>query len=142
MLLDGYNPGARDSEKYINPNLKKVSVTVNGSPNRLYNKGFEKMDIWEEAKRYFGANARPRATQHINVEKFYTDNKFCLLIDLRSMEDHAMDGSGTCLVNTKDGVQLELELDASGSGKVYCYVFVMSDSQMNIMGQPLESVQY
>ena len=85
---------------------------------------------------------RARAAQHMNVEKFYTDNKFCLLIDLRSMEDHAMHGSGTCLVNTKDGVQRELERNASSSGTVNCHIFVISDSQMNIMGQQLESVQY
>ena len=138
LSVEPYMAGTRDSEKYINPNLTKVSVTVNGSPNRLYNNGFESMDIWEEAKRYFMKGA----TQHMNVEKFYTDNKFCLLIDLRSMEDHAMHGSGTCLVNTKDGVQLELEWDVSGSGKVNCHVFVFSDSQMNITGQQLESVQY
>ena len=96
------------------------------------------MDIWEEAKRYFSAEG----TQNMNMEKFYSDNKFCLLIDFCSMEDHAMHGSGTRLVNTKDGVQLELERNASGSGTVNCHVFVISDSQMNIMGRQLESVQY
>ena len=74
--------------------------------------------------------------------KFYTKDKFCLLIDLRSMADHAIQGSGTRLLNTKDGVHLELERNASGSGIVNCNVFVISDSQMNIMGQQLESVQY
>ena len=78
----------------------------------------------------------------MNLTKFYTDNKFGLLIDLRSMADHGMHGSGTRLVNTKDGVQLELERNASGSGNVNCHVFVISDSQMGILGQQLESVQY
>ena len=140
LFVEPYTAGTRYSEKYMNPDLAKFSVTVNGSPNKLYNNGFESMDIWEEAKRYFSANARP--TQNMNVEKFYTDNKFCLSIDLRSMEDHAMHGSGTRLVNTMDGVQLELERNASGSGAVNCHVSVISDSQMNIMGQQLESVQY
>ena len=144
LFVEPCMAGTRDSEKYINPNLTKVSVTINSSPNRLYNNGFESMNIWEEAKRYFmkGANACPHATQHMNVEKFYTDNKFCQLFDLHSMEDHAMHGSGTHLVNTKDRMQLDLERDASGSGTVNCHVFVISDSQMNIMGQQLESVQY
>ena len=140
LFVEPYTAGTRDSEKYINPNLTKVSVTVNGSPNKLYNNGFESMDIWEETRRFFSKNAQ--GAQHMNVEKFYTDNKFCLLIDLRSMAYHSMHGSGTRLVNTKDGVQLELERNASGSGNVNCYVFVISDSQMNIMGQQLESVQY
>ena len=58
------------------------------------------------------------------------------------MADHAIQGSSARLVNTKDGVQLELERNASGLGNVNCNVFVISDSQMNIMGQQLESVQY
>ena len=78
----------------------------------------------------------------MNLTKFYTGNKFGLLIDLRSMADQALHGSGTRLVNTKDGVQLKLELDASGSGEVKCHVFVISDPQMKILRQQLESVQY
>ena len=66
------------------------------------------------------------------------------MIDLRSMADHSMHGSGRRLVNTKDGVQLELERNASGSGndKVRCHIYVISDAQMNILGRQLESVLY
>ena len=40
-------------KKYFNPDLKKVSVTVNGSPNMLYNSGIEGKNIWAEASRFF-----------------------------------------------------------------------------------------
>lgn len=36
----------------------------------------------------------------MNLTEFLTDNKFGLLIDLRSMADTTMHGSGTRLVNT------------------------------------------
>ena len=78
----------------------------------------------------------------MNATKSYTENKFGLMIDLRSMADHSMHGSGTRLVNTKDGVQLKLERNASGSGNVNCHIYVISDAQMNILGRQLESVQY
>ena len=106
----------------------------------LYNNGLEGIDIWEEVKRFF--SKEKNKTQHMNSKKFYTDKKFGLLIDLRSMADPAMHGSGTRLVNTKDGVQLELERNASGSGNVNCHVFVISDAQMNIINRQLESVLY
>ena len=106
----------------------------------LYNSGMEGKDIWAEASRFF-VKTKDK-TQHMNLTKFYTDDKFGLLIDLRSMTDQALHGSGTRLVNTKDGVQLELERNSSGSSTVNCHVFVISDSQMNIMGQQLESLQY
>ncbi|MCV6575333.1 MAG: hypothetical protein OIF58_06310, partial [Cohaesibacter sp.] len=140
LFVEPYASGARDSEKYFNPDLKKVSVTVNGSPNMLYNSGIEGKDIWAEACRFFVKTKNK--TQHMNLTKFYTDDKFGLLIDLRSMADQALHGSGTRLVNTKDGVQLELERNSSGSSAVNCHVFVISDSQMNIMGRQLESLQY
>ena len=37
LFIDRYNKGARDSEKYVFPDLTKVSVTINGSPNMIYN---------------------------------------------------------------------------------------------------------
>ena len=53
--------------------------------------------------------------QHMNLQKFYTDDKFGLLIDLRSMASQEMHGSGTRLVNTTDGVYLEIERDTKGT---------------------------
>ena len=80
--------------------------------------------------------------QHMTLKKFYTDNTFGLLIDLRSMASQEMHGSGTRLVNTTDGVQLEIERDAKRTGTVNCHVFIISDCQFNIINKQLESVQY
>lgn len=35
LFVEPYVAGTRASEKYVNPDLTKVSITVNGSPNRL-----------------------------------------------------------------------------------------------------------
>jgi len=80
-------------------------------------------------------------TEHMNLTKFYTGDKFGLVIDLRSMADQSMHGSGKRIVNTTDGVFLEIERSAKGSGNVNCHVFVISDSQFNILDRQLESVQ-
>ena len=78
----------------------------------------------------------------MNLSKFYADDKFGLVIDMRSMAAQAMHGSGTRIVNSTDGVQLKIEQSAKGSGNVNCHIFVISDSQFNIVGSQLESVQY
>ena len=78
----------------------------------------------------------------MNLKLFLAGDRFGLLIDLRSMADRTMHGSGTRLVNTSDGVQLELERTGTGSGKLNCQVFVISDSQFNIIDNQLESVQF
>ena len=140
LFVEPYTAGTRDSEKYIFPDIKKISVTMTGSPNMLYNNGIESRDIWSEASRFF--MKEKHKPQYMNLQKFYTEDKFGLLIDLRSMASQEMRGSGTRLVNTTDGIQLEIERNATGSGNVNCHVFIISDSQFNIMNKQLDSVQY
>ena len=104
LFMEPYTERTRDSEKYTFPNLNKVRVTINGSPNMLYNEGIESQDIWSEVSCFF--MKEKYKPQHTTLKKFYTDNKFGLVIDLRSMANQEMHGSGTRLVNTTDGIQL------------------------------------
>ena len=46
LFVEPYTAEGRDSEKYIYPDLTKVIVTVNGSPNMLYNNAIEGKDFW------------------------------------------------------------------------------------------------
>ena len=112
LFITPYTAGTRDSEKYINPYITKVKVTVNGVPNRVHNEGINGTDMWRELTRHFNPHARGGA--NMNLTKYLTDNKYALWIDLRSMADTTMHGNGQRLVNTQDGVQLEIERDAKG----------------------------
>ena len=140
LFINPYAAGARDTEHYFNPDITKVKVTVNGVPNRVYNEGLSGSDMWQELTRHFKPSTNGRS--NMTLTKYLTSNKFGLWIDLRSMADTTMHGNGQRLVNTQDGVQLEFDRNASGAGTTNCYIFTVSDSQMNIMGQQLESVQY
>ena len=140
LFINPYTAGARDFESYFNPDITKVKVTVNGVPNWVYNEGISGSDMWNELTRHF--NPRSGGWPNMTLAKYLTANKFGLWIDLRSMADTTMHGNGQRLVNTQDGVQLEIERIASGSGSTNCHIFTISDSQMNIMGRQLESVQY
>ena len=82
LFMETYTAGARDSEKFFNPNITKVKVT--GVPNWLYNKDLETTDLWEAVSGFFVKKSNK--TQYMNAHKFYPDNKFGLLIDLRSMD--------------------------------------------------------
>ena len=117
-----------------------MKVTINGMPNKVYSQGIEGRDLWEEVSRYFGDVAANES--NMNATDFYTGDKFGLFIDLRSMEDTKLHGSGLRLVNTKDGVQLEISRTTSGSGTMKCYIFIISDAQFTIMNNELESLQY
>ena len=54
----------------------------------------------------------------MDMTKFYTGDKFGLVIDMRSTVNQEMHGSGTRIVNSMDGVQLEIERKTEGSGDV------------------------
>ena len=137
-----YTAGARDSENYINPDITKVSVTVNSSPNRVYNKGITGNDMWNEVSRFFGTKSG--GSPNMNLTKYLTGNKFGFFINLRSMANTTLHANGQRLVNTKDGVHLAIERNTTGSGRVNCHIFSISDSQkkINIMNKQLQSVQY
>jgi len=49
----------------------------------IYNKSIEDKDMWEEARRFFVKENNK--TEHMNLTKYYADDKFGLLIDMRSM---------------------------------------------------------
>ena len=151
LFINPFVASARDTESYFNPDITKVKVTVNGVPNRVYNEGISGTDMWNELTRYFNPRGHTRTRgshtpnggrPNTNLTKYLTGNKFGLFIDLRSMADTTLHGNGQRLVNTQDGVQLEIEQTASGSGNTNCHVFTISDSQLNIMNSQLESVQY
>ena len=140
LFIEPYADGARDSEKYVFPDLTKVSITINGSPNMIYNDGVEGNDMWKEPQRVF--MKEKNKTELMDATKFYTGDNFGLLIDMRSMADQEMHGSGRRIVNSTDGVQLEIDRKAEGSGDLNCHVFVIADYQFNVMDRQQESVQY
>ena len=77
----------------------------------------------------------------MTLQKFYAEDKFGLLIDLRSVASQEMHGSGTRLVNSTDGVQLEIER-STGSEPFNCHVFIISDALFGIQSRQLASVMY
>ena len=67
LFVEPYTAGARDSEKYGFPDLEKVHVTINGSPNMLYNNGIESEDAWRQASPIF-YETRTQTTAHDSAE--------------------------------------------------------------------------
>ena len=139
LFVKPYVAGTRDSQEYVFPDLDKVSVTINGSPNMLYNNGIESEDAWRQVSRFFMKERHK--PQNMTLKKFYAEDKFGLLIDMRSMASQETHGSGTRLVNTTDGVQLEIKRK-TGKGPFNCHIFVISDAQFNIQNRQLDSVMY
>ena len=77
LFIVPYTVGARDSENYFNPDITKVSITINSSPNRVYNEGITGIDMWNEVSRFFGTNSSGRP--NMNLTKYSTGNELASL---------------------------------------------------------------
>ena len=91
-------------------------------------------NTWEEVFRRFDEENSP-----MNATDFYAGDRFCLLIDLRSTRDNNLRGSGLKRGDTKEGVQLAINRKAAVSGNVKYHIFILSDAQLNIVNNELES---
>ena len=52
VLFEGEKPYARDTGKFYNPKIQKVSVTVEGKPNQLYAQGMRSFEQYDEIYKF------------------------------------------------------------------------------------------
>ena len=138
LLTENPTAGERDSEKYVNPDIKSVQINIDGVPNMLYSKGMLPTDQWESIKQRFPRSLESEVTE----TKFYTEDKFALWIDLRSHADNEIHGSGLALKDTRDGVKLEIRRKVGGSGNITCDMFIVADALMQIKNSNLNAILY
>jgi hypothetical protein len=135
-----FTEGTRDSEKFSNPSITNVDITMEGLPNKVYSQGYKANKQWYECRKFFYPSEEHKHNDNLDMDepKFYGDDKFALWVDLRSTEDVSLHGSGLRLQNTKDGVQLSIKRDSTENYKMY--VYVVADAQLNLVGIALRDV--
>ena len=91
----------RDTEEFFNPKITKVEVTAEGSPNELYAQNMEYRHQYDEIMKHFGEGRLKDAEaiqtdlqlHNVNIVSYYTD-KYALWLDLRTIDDNRLHGSG------------------------------------------------
>ena len=101
LFLDKRGDFANKNEEFYNPSIKKILVTINGMPHRLFTAGLQARDIYLEINKYFY-----KENSNITWEEFLT-TKFGLWIDTRSSTNNTLHGSGRAVV--KSGILLQIE---------------------------------
>jgi hypothetical protein len=95
LFVSDYDDGERDSEKFENPKISKVKVTIEGIANKVYPEGMRMLDQWTEVKKHFmSENLKRTYDCNMTIQKYYGDNKYALWLDLRTTEDNTVHGSG------------------------------------------------
>ena len=136
LFTEAHTAGTRDSEKFVNPDIKSISINVDGIPNRLFSKGMIPSDAWETIKKRMGESGS------LKEKEFCTGNKYALWIDLRTYPDNNIHGGGLTLNNTRDGVKLEIKRKVGRSGNMTCHMYVVADPLMEVMNSNLKSILY
>ena len=91
----------RDTEKFLNPKIMKVEVTVEGVPNELYTQNMEYRHQYDEIVKHFaegwlkeaGAIQKDLQLHNVNTASYYTD-KYALWLDFRTIDNNRLHGSG------------------------------------------------
>ena len=140
---------ARDTEEFYNPKITKVEVTVEGVPNKLYAQDMEYRHQYDEIVKQFaegrlkeaGAIQKDLQLHNVNIASYYTD-KYDLWLDVRTIDDNRLHGSGRRLENTLEGIQLQITKKAESAGKLSCYLYIFPDAQINISDAQFLNVVY
>ena len=142
---------ARDTSKFYNPKIEKVSITVEGKPNQLFSQGMRSFEQYDEICKYF-AEGKQKDNEASEVQKHlqlydlsigdYLTNNYALWLDFRTIGENSLHGTGRRIENASEGITLQIEKKAEAAGKLNAYVYLIMDAQLNIQDGRFVSVLY
>ena len=143
---------ARDTNKFYNPKIEKVSVIVEGKANQLYAQGMRSFKQYDETHKCFAegkqkddnANEVQKHLQlhDLDVGEYLTD-KYALWLDFRTIDENSLYGMGRRIENASEGIilQIEKKLETSAE-KLNAYIYLIMDAQLNIQNGAFVSASY
>ena len=122
------------STTYDYPSLENVEIDIDGSNSQLFTTQYLPSYAYRDAKNYFSQPGVAEA--FIDQEKFYHD-KFCLVIDLRTINDEKSSDTGRQI---KDHIRLKISKNATDDdGKAY--VFLVTDKSISFVNNQISAIR-
>ena len=147
VLFEGEQPYARDTGKFYNPKIQKVSVIVEGKPNQLCAQGMRSFEQYDEICKYFAEGKNPYEVQkhlhlhNVDVGEYLTD-KYVLWLDFRTIGENFLHGTGRRIENASEEITLQTEKKGESAGSLNAYIYVIMDAQLNIQSGAYVSAIY
>ena len=151
VLFEEEQSYTRDTSKFYNPKIQKVSVIVEGKPNQLYAQGMRSFEQYDETRKYF-AEGKQRDNNANEIQKHlqlydlslgeYLVNKYALWLDFRPIDENFLHGTGRRIENASEGITLQIEKKAESAGALNAYIYLIMDAQLNIQNGTYVSAVY
>ena len=147
VLFEEEKSFTRDTSKYCNPKIQKVTVTVEGKPNQLYSQGMRSFEQYDEAHKYFTegrlANEVQAQLQLYDLSLGeYLVNKYALWLDFRMIDENELHGMGWQIGNTSGGITVQVEKKAESAGTLKAYIYLIMDARLKIQSGTYVSAVY
>ena len=149
VLFEEEGSYARDTGKFYNPKIQKVSVIIEGKPNQLYAQGMRSFEQYDEICKYFTEGKQKDNNEvqkhlqlhNVNVGEYLTD-KYALWLDFRMIDKNSLHGTGRKIENASEGITLQIEKKAETAGALNVYIYLIMDAQLNIQNGAFVSALY
>ena len=147
VLFEEEKSFARDTSKFCNPKIQKVSVIVEGKPNQLYSQGMRSFEQYDEAHKYFAEGKLLNEVQaqlqlyDVSLGE-YLVNKYALWLDFRTIDENELHGTGRRIENALEGITLQIEKREESAGALNAYIYLIMNAQLNIQSGTYVSAIY
>ena len=151
VLFEEEGSYTRNTSKFYNPKIQKVSVIEEGKPNQLYAQGMRSFEQYDEICKYF-AEGKQRDNNANEIQKHlqlydlssgeYLVNKYALWLDFRMIDENELHGTGRHIENASEGITLQIDKKDESAGALNAYIYLLMDAQLNIQNGAYISAVY
>ena len=138
VLFEEEKPYVRDTSKFYNPKIQKVSVTIEGKPNQLYSQGMRSFEQYDEIHKYFAEGTKRDNDVQKQLELHdlsvgeYLVNKYALWLDFRMIDENVLHWTGRRIENALEGITLQIKKKEETAGALNAFIYLIMDAQLNI----------
>ena len=131
VLFEEEKSYVRDTSKFYNPKIQKVSVTIEGKLNQLYSQGMRSFEQYDEICKYSLKERTLVGFRNIYMQLYdvslgeYLVNKYALWLDFRMIDENELHRTGRRIENASEGITLQIEKKAETAGALNAYIYLI-----------------
>ena len=151
ILFEEEKEYQRNTARFYNPKINKVSVIVERKPNQLFAQGMKTHEQYGEICKYFAEGKNTNVVSgevqkglrlfDMTASDFY-NYRYALWLDFRTIDENELHGTGRRIDNASEGITLQIEKEQETAGALKVYVYLIMDAQLNIRDGQYSQVLY